>query len=641
MKAKLKEKYGIVVFLMLFLCLSCSQSKQENGKFEQQAIEIADYGLFDLGVADMNNDDWLDIFTANHSAQQSIMLNNGKGGFTDVYEPWKMDQVQDFPGLAIFPDEAESERPGIHVNWVGPDVVVRTRRVEKDQPVQGRIDVFTSVTMIKKENVDVKVTEKVISPFVDHSVIEFSGQGDGFFRFRPYNHALPFQFHIDGDHAPVNIHVGKHHINPNANDFEFQLRDRHGMAWFDFNDDNRMDVFITRGGENGIMGDLPMPFWDELFIGMPDRMEDIGKTAGLAKNGCPGRQAGLIDFNGDNLIDIYVSCGRGFDFFSNMMFQQTTDGHFEDVAAKIGLDIRTDGSSVWLDIDLDHDMDLFWAGPDGHFLYRNEGEKFTPKPLESFYRHYTTPKLTVSDYDNDGDLDIFSASMNGNVLFVNSGGELSPVLPLSVGLPDKSTTANWVDFDNDGKMDLHAAPEGLFIQKNSTTFISSSQLTIPENRFSPFSPVDAIAAWFDVDNNGTRDLLLATRWQAKGRWAKRLVNAMKLDQSFGGLDYYWKAAFYKNQNTDNHWLQVRLTGPPGNRQAIGATVSLQTADWKQMQQVGVSDGSHLSMGHYRLYFGLGQKKEGLTLNVAWPDGKSTQIAQPQVDQLLKIDWQEA
>ena len=104
---------GISFFLFVSCVLSsCSPALGDDGNFNKQAIEIADYGLFDLGIADINNDDRLDIFTVNHSGRQSLMLNNGSGAFTDVFAAWKMDQDHQFPGLVVGPEEPQADRPG-------------------------------------------------------------------------------------------------------------------------------------------------------------------------------------------------------------------------------------------------------------------------------------------------------------------------------------------------------------------------------------------------------------------------------------------------------------------------------------------------------------------------------------------------
>ena len=101
---QLKTVKRMAELLILFVTvsfISCSFAEEDSLNFKAQPFEIADFGLFDLGVVDMNNDDRLDIFTANHSGPQSLLLNNGSGKFTDVYALWKMDQDHQFPGLAV------------------------------------------------------------------------------------------------------------------------------------------------------------------------------------------------------------------------------------------------------------------------------------------------------------------------------------------------------------------------------------------------------------------------------------------------------------------------------------------------------------------------------------------------------------
>jgi len=624
------------ILLAIWVCTSCSSVKDDTGNFKKQAIEIADYGLFDLGVADINYDDRLDIYTVNHSGQQSLMLNNNSGGFKDVFAAWKMDQDHQFPGLVVRPEEPKEDQPGIYINWVGPRLLVRARQIDKGTPVLGRIELLSSVKITDKQNFNVEVTAKELSSNVTNSIIAFSVEEKGYFIFEPYIHALPIQFHFNAGLPAKNIYVGPNLVSPVSGNFAIQMRDRHGMAWADFNNDGRMDVFITRGGLKGTMPDVPLTFWDELLVGTSHGMDDMGKTLGLAKNGCPGRQAAWIDYNADNRLDLYVVCGTGEGSYPNQLFQQTGEGNFIDVAEKVGLDIGSMGSFLWLDADLDGDMDLFWSDPRSFTLYKNESGTFIPVDLLSGRRN---SKLTMADYDNDGDLDIFSASPKGNVLFMNTGQTFSAVTPLSLGLPEKSMTANWVDYQNDGFLDLHTVPNGLYMQRKNGEFISASQLNITSSRFSPNFLTDAHAAWFDIDNNGTRDLLISTEWQKKKRVLyKWLAKVTGSDKRFGGLWFFCKTALFINKNTENHWLQVKLTGPPGNREAIGSTVTLQAVDRKTLQQVGISDGSHYCQGHYRLYYGLGREPGPLSLRVDWPDGKSTEIVNPAPDRLLKIDW---
>ena len=201
---------------------------------------------------------------------------------------------------------------------------------------------------------------------------------------------------------------------------------------------------------------------------------------GLSKDGCPGRQAAWIDYNADDRLDIYVACGRGPDggSFPNQLFQQTPEGNFVDIAAQIGLDLPADGTFLWLDADLDGDMDLFWSATEGFSLYRNESGTFLPDRIDTAFPHGRGYKLSMADYDNDGDFDIFSATSRGNVLLVNTNGRLTAVNPSTVGLPQASKTANWVDYDNDGLMDLHLVPGGLYRQTQTANVSSHFHVAI-------------------------------------------------------------------------------------------------------------------------------------------------------------------
>ena len=79
-----------------------------------------------------------------------------------------------------------------------------------------------------------------------------------------------------------------------------------------------------------------------------------------------------------------------------------------------------------------------------------------------------------------------------------------------------------------------------------------------------------------------------------------------------------------------------MVGKPGNPQAIGARVTLQTADGQQMQEVGFNDGAFFSQGHYRLYFGLGVHARVDVLRIRWPDGKVQESRDMEADRLQLI-----
>ena len=87
-----------------------------NAFVEQSLPSNTAQELMDIGVADINGDDWLDIFTSNHNTRQYLWVADGKGGYRDMLSEWGLDQDTAFPGVEI----SEREPAGL---WCKPSVV--------------------------------------------------------------------------------------------------------------------------------------------------------------------------------------------------------------------------------------------------------------------------------------------------------------------------------------------------------------------------------------------------------------------------------------------------------------------------------------------------------------------------------------
>ena len=68
----------------------------------------------------------------------------------------------------------------------------------------------------------------------------------------------------------------------------------------------------------------------------------------------------------------------------------------------------------------------------------------------------------------------------------------------------------------------------------------------------------------------------------------------------------------------NNWITLKLVAKSGNRDAIGARVSLEHEGSVQMSEVR-SGGSYLSQNDMRVHFGLGRSENVPPLKVRWPD----------------------
>lgn len=136
-----------------------------------------------------------------------------------------------------------------------------------------------------------------------------------------------------------------------------------------------------------------------------------------------GAGVALLDYDNDGRLDIFVVNGTRLDDPTpkgtipqktgpqdwNRLYHQRSDGTFEDVTEKAGLQGAGYGMGV-----------------------------------------------AVGDYDNDGYEDLFVTAYGGNKLYHNNGdGTFTDVTDeAGVGGGGWSTSAAWVDLDNDGRLDL-------------------------------------------------------------------------------------------------------------------------------------------------------------------------------------------
>ena len=319
----------------------------------------------------------------------------------------------------------------------------------------------------------------------------------------------------------------------------------------------------------------------------------------------------------------------------NQLYRQESPGRFREVGAEKGVDIPELGAFLWLDADNDGDADLLWADNENlkFWLYVNYGGQFQPQEIGS--SRGLISQLTMADFDGDRDLDVFAASTSATSLLMNLGDRYQLIDPSSIGLPVRSRTASWIDFDNDQRMDFHGWPDGIFRQNSKGQFVQTHLLEVQ----SVDLKAKVFCTWLDADNDGTRDLLVAMNEKALNAFRRKILGAverkvLRKQKVFKVLQS--QIVLYKNIGSRNHWLQIQLTGPNGNAQAIGATVEVTTNNRVQRQTVGQAEGSVRSQGHYRLYFGLGPHKTVDAINITWPDGIQQELQGQDADQLLTL-----
>lgn len=270
-----------------------------------------------------------------------------------------------------------------------------------------------------------------------------------------------------------------------------------GVALFDCDNDNRLDVFLVNGApypDTVPKGFIPQKTgpqdWNRLYHQKPDgTFEDITAKAGLQGVGY-GMGVALGDFNNDGNEDLFVT-GYG----GNHLYRNNGNCSFTDVTGKAG--VAGSGwstSAGWVDLDNDGLLDLVvlrYVDWDWNDLWCGEHTA-----NGRVYCHPDMfPPISMLVYHNDGH------------------GHFTEVAhKLGLDKPAKALGVAFADYDGDGRMDIIVAndswPEFLFHQKPDGTFeevgMESQAAVTPDGQTYAGMGVD----FADYDNDGRPDLII-------------------------------------------------------------------------------------------------------------------------------------
>ena len=619
----------ILTFVISFLLPAAKTRSQ----FAPVPINIAIYDLFDLGVVDANSDGNLDLFTLNHSATQSLITGDGTGEFQNVLSAWNLDQDREFPQLEDSLTQPEFIEPGLYIYRQDKALILHGYKLG-ERTISGTLQLSWATTIEKEEQFTSQTQTQTQSSGVK-TTIEFTASNDGWLVIRSEDDIIeiPHRFELDANVPLTSIHLGNKPVSPDSHSFDLMWRDRHTMAWTDLNQDGLLDVYIGRGAVKGQIQVVNDRLSDELMLQTPDGFVDRIATSGMSKEACPARQSAWADFDRDGLLDLYVVCGRNnAAIHPNQLWQQQPNGKFSNVAPELGLDFPEDGCFRWIDADRDGDLDLLITRGKVVELWRNDGDRFEGKTITT--GEGKLMNLAIADFDRDGDLDAYASSKRveePNLLLLNYDGEFEAVNPQAWGLPNTGISAVWTDYNLDGSVDLHLVPQGIYRQLPDRRFEATNILSF-DSKLRKIA--DARTVWFDFNNDGTEDYVHVVKQPPPP--LSRLKHKLFASDNAQDWQKVWDASLYENTKPQNHWLQVILAGSPKNPQGIGAIVKVTTATGEQLQQVGTTDSSYYSQGHYRLYFGLGDSDRIEAINIEWSDGQIQSLEDLKGDRLITI-----
>lgn len=269
-----------------------------------------------------------------------------------------------------------------------------------------------------------------------------------------------------------------------------------GSVFADFDNDGDLDLYISNYRKLGVSGPAGEP--SHIFRNDNGVFVDVTPGSGIEAQTSNGRQVGVLDYNGDGLLDLFVVADALVGSGPTVLLRNLGNFVFEDATAAAGLPLDIQGLGLAIgDVTGNGWPDIFVAGGarTSEFLQDNSNYMFLANG-DGTYRQLqddvfdwgpfmtSMPPMTCEDWtsgasfgdlNRDGMLDLLvghhfgsAAELSDGVpirVYINRGldPDGDPIfddITVEAGLPKIDSKAPHVeiqDFNNDGWPDLYTS----------------------------------------------------------------------------------------------------------------------------------------------------------------------------------------
>ena len=369
----------------------------------------------------LSNGTFLEEFSDGQSKtfENHLFRNSGKGTFVDVTKIAGVGHQGYGMGLSVG-DYDNNGYPDIYITNHGPNVLYHNNgdgtftNISRKAGIEGN-ECSVGAAWFDYDN------DGLLDIYVGN-YIQFDPDYD--FYYAPDGYPGPMAYDAEADILYHNNGDGTFTNTTKKMGLYFPEGRAMGVGIADYDNDGFVDIYVANDHMVNYL----------FHNNSGTSFKEVGAITGVAFNqlgeGTISMAVDFADFNGDGLIDIFVS-----DDSYCSLYKSEGNGSFTDISYISGIAVATaqhvGWASAFIDYDNDGDKDIFKVNGELKHLYGQEDQLFENNGNSQFIDvstergAYFKEALVgrgacFGDYDNDGDLDAYIANLNDFGVFLRN-----------------------------------------------------------------------------------------------------------------------------------------------------------------------------------------------------------------------------